>query len=147
MNGQYIRRRQGIALLCLVVCLAGMRPASAEELSGLTGAQLFRQYCASCHGKGGEGDGPVAPFFKLLPPDLTLIAKRSGGTYPAERVRRIVDGRAYLTSHGTREMPVWGLVFPMAADGPEAGTQVAETSIALLVEYLRTIQKAPAPPR
>lgn len=115
------------------------------ELSTSSGAQLYRQFCASCHGKGGEGDGPVAPFFKLKPPDLTLIAKRSGGVFPAERVRRIVDGREAPAPHGAREMPVWGIEFAMTADDPATSKAAADAAIGKLVEYLRSIQKAPAP--
>lgn len=121
-------------------------PAFAAEPAQATGAQLFRYYCASCHGKGGEGDGPVAPFFKLLPPDLTEISRRSGGTYPAERIRRIIDGREMLTPHGAREMPVWGFVFAMEVEDVAVGRAKAETNVALLVEYLRSIQKPPRRP-
>jgi mono/diheme cytochrome c family protein len=128
----------------LIPCLlaaAGMSAAIAEDLSTSSGAQLFARYCASCHGKGGEGDGPVAPFFKLLPPDLTRISRRSGGTFPAERVRRIIDGRESTPPHGAREMPVWGLEFQMTAPQPAAASAAAEASITRLVEHLRSIQK------
>jgi mono/diheme cytochrome c family protein len=120
----------------------GVSAAGAEDLSTSSGAQLFARYCASCHGKSGQGDGPVAPFFKLNPPDLTLISHRSGGTFPAERVRRIIDGRDTPPPHGVREMPVWGVEFQMTAPQPEAARAAAESSIARLVEYLRSIQKS-----
>jgi mono/diheme cytochrome c family protein len=138
------RPRPLLALLSVALALTGTARAFAKELSPISGAQLYRQHCAACHGKGGEGDGPVAPFFKLLPPDLTLIARRSGGTYPAERVRRIIDGREIVAPHGAREMTVWGLAFAMNTDDPVAGKAAAEASISRLVEYLRSIQKAPA---
>jgi mono/diheme cytochrome c family protein len=138
------RQRALLVLLPVALALVGVPRAFAEDLSTSSGAGLYRQFCASCHGKGGEGDGPVAPFFKLRPPDLTLIAKRSGGTFPAERVRRIVDGTTSLSPHGAREMPVWGLEFSTTASSPAEGKAVAETTIARLVEYLRSIQKAPA---
>jgi mono/diheme cytochrome c family protein len=147
MNCQTLRMRSIPALLCATLTLALLPPAFAEDLSALTGPQLYRQYCGSCHGRAGEGNGPVAPFFKLLPPDLTEIARRSGGTYPAERVRRIIDGREMLTPHGAREMPVWGFAFAMAADDAAVGRAMADTAIARLVEYLRSIQKPPRPQR
>jgi mono/diheme cytochrome c family protein len=127
--------------LALLLALAGTSGAIAEDLSTSSGKQLFHSYCASCHGKEGQGDGPVAPFFKLLPPDLTGLSKRGGGTFPAERVRRIIDGRESTPPHGAREMPVWGLVFQMNATGPADTKATAESSIARLVDYLRTIQK------
>lgn len=113
----------------------------AEDLSSYTAPQLFQRFCASCHGRDGKGDGPVAPFFKLAPPDLTGLSRRSGGTFPAERVRRIIDGREVVSPHGARQMPVWGLELAMAAGDTAQGRQQAENSIALLVDYLKTIQK------
>src|SRR5689334_641388 len=86
--------------LLLLLAMAGMSAVRAEDLSTSSGAELFRHYCASCHGKSGEGDGPVAPFFKLNPPDLTRMSRRSGGTFPAERARQIIDGREKILPHG-----------------------------------------------
>ena len=86
--------------------------APAEDLASYTAPQLFQRFCASCHGREGQGDGPVAPFFKLTPPDLTGLSRRSGGNFPAERVRRIVDGREVVTPHGARQMPVWDWNWP-----------------------------------
>lgn len=119
-------------------------PGYAEDLSTSTGPQLYRQFCASCHGKGGEGDGPVAPFFKLQPPDLTLISRRSGGAFPTERVRRVIDGRETVSPHGTREMPIWGMEIAMSSGDTAAGKAAAETAISRLVEHLRSIQKPPS---
>ncbi|HXC57989.1 MAG TPA: c-type cytochrome [Steroidobacteraceae bacterium] len=131
-----------MALLCATgLALSGLNPAQAEDLSTSSGAQLFKHYCASCHGKNGTGDGPVAPFFKLLPPDLTQIARRSGGTFPGERVRRIIDGREGVPPHGTREMPVWGLEFAMTSPDAATGRAAADASIDRLVQYLKSIQK------
>jgi mono/diheme cytochrome c family protein len=130
-------------LLASALALAGTPAAFAEDLSGVSGAQLYRQFCASCHGKGGEGDGAVAPFFKLSPPDLTLISKRHGGIYPDEWVRKVVNGTTSIGQHGSREMPIWGLQFAMTAPGPVQGKVVADATIARLVDHLRTIQKAP----
>ncbi len=132
------------ALLCAALGYGSSPAVLAEDLSTRSGPQLYQQFCASCHGKAGEGDGPVAPFFKLLPPDLTLIARRSGGTFPTERIRRIVDGRSILPPHGAREMPVWGMEFAWATDDPLVGREVADAAIGRLVEYLRAIQKPPA---
>ena len=53
-------------LLALLVSLAAT-PAWA----GSSGASLFRENCASCHGKSGNGDGPVAAKLDPKPPNLT----------------------------------------------------------------------------
>lgn len=126
---------------CLVLALAAVPAAHAEDLSGYTGAQLFQRFCASCHGSTGEGNGPVAPFFKLQPPDLTGIARRSGGRFPEEHVRSIIDGTEVILPHGARQMPVWGLELAMAAGDTAEGRKQARKNIALLVDYLKTIQK------
>ena len=42
-------------------------------IQSLKGADLFRSYCASCHGREGKGDGPVAPALNAKVPDLTTI--------------------------------------------------------------------------
>jgi mono/diheme cytochrome c family protein len=125
----------------LLVALAGASAATAEDLMQHNGSQLYQRFCASCHGKSGEGNGPVAPFFKLLPPDLTQLARRSGGTFPAAKLQRIIDGREDLTPHGAREMPVWGLQFEMASGESAQARSNAQASIVRLVDYLRTIQK------
>ena len=137
MEHRAYKRPLIVLLLATSIALPAVR---AQDLSAYSGAQLFHRFCASCHGAGGEGNGPVAPFFKLLPPDLTQISRRSGGSFPAERIRRIVDGRENPPPHGAREMPVWGLEFAMTSEQPQAQA-AADASISRLVDYLKSIQK------
>jgi len=122
-----------LALLLITSC-------PAEELSGYSGAQLYQRFCASCHGTRGFGDGPVASSLKSMVPDLTQITKRHGGTFPADQVRRIIDGRAVQPPHGTREMPVWGYEFRSAGASDESGPRSADELIGRLLDYLRSIQ-------
>lgn len=120
-------------------CLAAPQ-TRAGDLSGYSGAQLYERFCASCHGATGAGDGPVAPFFRLKLPDLRRIARRHGGEFPADKIRRIIDGRTNVLPHGAREMPVWGFEFiANEGDTPEAH-QRAEQAIQSLVDYLRSLQ-------
>ena len=105
------------------------------------GDQLFQRFCASCHGPQGYGDGPVAPSLKVLIPDLTELTKRAGGRFPADRVHEIIDGRAVLTAHGTRPMPVWGYELEAQAPTGQSGRDVAQALIDRLVEHLRSIQR------
>jgi mono/diheme cytochrome c family protein len=60
----------------------------AEDLSAYDGSQLYQRFCASCHGVHGLGDGSVAPSLKISVPDLTHIARRHGGKFPTDVVRR-----------------------------------------------------------
>jgi hypothetical protein len=80
----------------------------------------------------------MADSLRVRPPDLTLIARRSGGRFPADVVRRIVDGRSPVKGHGGPEMPVWGDAFRSSSDA-YSDAKVAE-KIGALVEYLRSIQ-------
>jgi mono/diheme cytochrome c family protein len=112
---------------------------AAEELGALSGRALYTRFCAACHGAEARGDGPVAPFFKLSPPDLTRLAKRRGGEFPAEQVGRIIDGRDVKAPHGAREMPVWGMEFYFA--DPAQSDAGVQRLVQRLVEYLKSIQQ------
>jgi mono/diheme cytochrome c family protein len=103
-----------------------------------TGSRLFRTYCAPCHGASGRGNGPVADQLRRRPPDLTKFTERNGGMFPAELVRRIVEGRG-VQSHGDREMPVWGDVFRIPREGGAMSPEA--TRIDAIVRYLQAIQE------
>jgi len=107
-------------------------------IRSLVGRDLFDFYCASCHGKDGKGNGPVASALKVPPPDLTLLARRNGGTFPAERVKAFVtnDGDGVASAHGTSDMPVWGPVF-RALESSDARVRVR---IANIVAHIQSIQ-------
>jgi mono/diheme cytochrome c family protein len=108
---------------------------------GDAGSVLFRTYCASCHGSDARGSGPVAAQMRRLPPDLTQFAARNGGTFPSERLRRIVDGRD-VAAHGDRDMPVWGDAFRRSTNG--LSEREVQERIGAIVGYLERIQERPA---
>jgi mono/diheme cytochrome c family protein len=128
-----------MGLVVLGVLAAG--PTPAEDLQGYSGKQLYQRFCAACHGVEARGDGPVAAFFKSTPPDLTRLAHRYGGQFPAAQVRKTIDGRENLLPHGERTMPVWGLEFMLAEGSTPEARQRAETVITRLVDYLASIQE------
>jgi mono/diheme cytochrome c family protein len=102
----------------------------------LAGSDSFDRYCAACHGIKARGDGPVASQLKTRPPDLTQLARRNGGTFPASRVSAYVNGTGRpLPTHGPAEMPVWGPTFRAF----EKDIRVRER-IKNLVLYLASIQ-------
>jgi mono/diheme cytochrome c family protein len=103
------------------------------------GGQLFQNHCATCHGKTGRGDGPTATFMRTPPADLTKFALNNGGEFPAERLRRIIDGRD-VPSHGDRNMPVWGVALRTSRDAG-AGYDSVEARIEALVRYIRSLQE------
>lgn len=107
------------------------------------GRQEYLGYCATCHGEGGKGDGPMAQILLSKPADLTSISKRNNGEFPFWRMYRIVDGRAEVQLHGPRQMPVWGDRFraEQGTEGPAAWIDLARGRIWQLVVYLESIQE------
>jgi mono/diheme cytochrome c family protein len=47
------------------------------------GANIFQDFCASCHGQDGRGNGPVSRNLRQAVPDLTRLSRRNGGKFPA----------------------------------------------------------------
>ncbi len=102
-----------------------------------SGKQMFDSYCAVCHGKAGKGDGPAASALKTPPVDLTLLAQKNGGKYPAGHVAAVIRGQASTPSHGSQDMPVWGPLFSSISQGHAAQVQ---QRISNLVSYINTLQ-------
>jgi mono/diheme cytochrome c family protein len=149
MNAMARRALVG-ALLVGWVCGFGPGPREARAEDGAkdsggllaeTGRALFLRHCASCHGASGRGDGPAAPELKKAPADLTHIASRRGGKFPAGDVAAIIDGRFDLRIHGTREMPIWGDRLGEKITESTTPDEVARGKIDALVAYLQTIQQ------
>jgi mono/diheme cytochrome c family protein len=137
-----MKRRCSIVMLAHILTIPWLTPASAEDLSQQTGKELYQRLCAACHGENGEGDGTVARYFKMRPPDLTLLAMTNNGQFPADDVRRIVDGRDSPGGpHGSREMPIWGVaLYYTDCESPRHEQQV-KGIIDRAVDYVRNIQK------
>ena len=116
------------------------RTEKAKEtvrINSIQGLPLFRAYCASCHGTGGKGDGPMAASLKVKPADLTRIAAHNGGVFPLMRIEKIVSGEEQPPSgHGTSEMPVWGPIFSYV----EMDRDLGHVRIDNLGRYLGDIQ-------
>src|ERR1700683_1638348 len=78
------------ALSCFGLASLGATPQAApkttEQLESLIysvkGPDLFRVYCAVCHGSDAKGNGPLASGLKAKVPDLTVLAKTNGGQFP-----------------------------------------------------------------
>jgi len=128
--------RRGLAVGCVLAALVLARAAGSEDKH--PGAPTFRTYCAPCHGADGKGEGPRADSLRYHPADLSQIAARNGGSFPFEKVVRIVDGRVPVKGHGAPDMPVWGDAFKNA-DARYDDKRVRE-KIREVVDYLRTLQ-------
>ncbi len=104
------------------------------------GELQYTLYCASCHGVGGQGDGPVADALKVRPTNLTLLKSTNDGVFPVDRLSAYIDGRQQVAAHGTRVMPVWGNVWS-ESDGEPVPEEEVALRISELVEYIRSIQE------
>ena len=73
-----------------------------------SGAQMYKEYCAVCHGTKGKGDGPAAGSSKTRPPDLRTLARRHDGKYPTGYVGSMLRSGTGSHADGALDMPVWG---------------------------------------
>ena len=111
-----------------------------EITYSLAGPEMYRSFCAPCHGVEGKGNGPAASALKKAPADLTLLSQKNGGKFPAQRVREYIEGKDAKTTdaHGSREMPIWGDLFRSISGGSEAAVQ---QRVVNLNKYIETLQK------
>jgi mono/diheme cytochrome c family protein len=124
----------GFAIGVLSLILVGGL-AAADEVT--QGKALFMQYCASCHGPNGTGDGPLTSSLSTPPANLRVLSLRFGNPLPQDVIARFIDGRADVKAHGPRDMPVWGEKFYADLNGEEP--KIKER-IAKLVAFLQSIQ-------
>ncbi|MCE0507227.1 cytochrome c [Roseivivax sp. GX 12232] len=142
----------GLSLAALAACDPGSTMTPAAGTSATTtnaampgpaeGARLYTQYCATCHGADGKGDGPMARAMRVPPKNLTLLAVRSGDSFPAARVLSTVDGYARSDLDGPG-MPEFGELLAGDLVPYDSGDGVATPTprkLVALVEYLRSIQ-------
>ncbi|MGE0114184.1 MAG: cytochrome c [Steroidobacteraceae bacterium] len=128
----------------LLIGLSGLtQTAHAADFAAYSGEQLFQRLCASCHGSGAQGNGPVAASLNVAVPNLRELTKRNRGTFPMEKIEKIVDGRISLAPHGTRIMPVWGDELLRSEAGDPEAERATANLIHKIVEYLRDIQGVP----
>ena len=122
----------------LAAAAAGQQTTEAF-VGGTSGADVYRTYCASCHGTEAKGDGPLADDLRHTPPDLTLLGKRNDGKFDAVKVHRIIDGRDPVKGHGGPDMPAWGDALKRSVDG--YSEESVRERIDALVDHLKSLQR------
>ena len=129
-------------LLILLGCSTSpeVAPTDPNPMLVEVGRTEFVQYCAACHGTDARGDGPAASALRTPPADLTRIAMRRDGRFPADEIASWIDGRLAPSAHGTREMPVWGVRFAEGLPRGELSQDLVRGRVLTLVEYLQSIQ-------
>jgi mono/diheme cytochrome c family protein len=132
-----------IACLVPVVALAADPPVikkvQATPTSPTSGPEMFKQYCAACHGLDAKGHGPAVPALKVPPPDLTVLSKNNKGKFPDPRVYTAIRGDVSLDAHGSKDMPVWGTIFHDMSNGPNDMREAAR--LRALCLYIESLQQ------
>jgi mono/diheme cytochrome c family protein len=130
-----------VAMSCLFIFL--QKAGAQNQIDQANSKSAFLLYCASCHGRTGEGNGPMAAFLTTAPANLTLLAKRNHGSFPYASLEEVIDGRKTIASHGIREMPIWGTRFRREADNSQSPLPheiQVNKRIKGLIDYIESIQ-------
>ncbi len=104
----------------------------------LTGEQMYKEYCAACHGKDGKGHGPLAVVLKTPPADLTTLAKRHDGKFPYDYVGSVLEFGPGFPAHGSSDMPTWG---PLFRYYDKRNERIVKQRIRVLSDYLASLQE------
>ena len=131
-------------LLCAIPFFFSIAFAAEKDI----GEREYTFKCAVCHGSSGKGDGPYVDSLREAPTDLTMLQKNNGGQFPFERVFEVIDGRANIKAHGSRDMPIWGNEY--SEEAVEYFSEMYDVfnaelfvqgRILSLITYLRSIQQ------
>ena len=94
----------------------------SKQMSASSDKEVFTPYCAPCHGGDGAGNGPARSAMKTQPTNLTQLAKKRDGKYPANTVagvRKFGRGGAN-PAHGSTDMPIRGPRLQSYIETPQA---------------------------
>lgn len=125
----------------LLATLAFATTAAADDPE--RGKDLFSDHCATCHGMGATGNGPMASVLSVRPPDLTALSMGNGGAFPLDRVIRRIDGTTEVLAHGG-PMPIYGLLLQGPSEAvlaPDGSELIAPEAIVDIATWLQEIQK------
>jgi mono/diheme cytochrome c family protein len=114
---------------------ASKQPVSAAALA--SGAQMYGAYCADCHGADGKGNGPAAPRLKSPPPDITTLARRNRGLFPAGHIYQAIKWGGGVYRPRSKVMPVWGAELKQVSNNDDAQLSAR---IMDLTNYLESLQ-------
>ena len=125
-----MRSRFALALVLVFAAAAVARAADdfeakVQAADAARGAQVFQQYCATCHGPQGLGDGPVGKTLNP-PPRNFQEAKFKYGNTSKDHFDVITNGAA--SKGGSPLMAPWGKVIP-------------EQDRMALVKYVESLKK------
>jgi len=133
-----------LALFVAFACLTAyaqpvVKKVPVTPTSPASGHEMFKTYCAACHGVEGKGNGPAGPALKKQPANLTELTQRNNGKFPELKVYDTIKGDLDMPAHGSRDMPIWGSLFSSISHGSPGEVQMR---ISNLTDYIKTIQVA-----
>jgi mono/diheme cytochrome c family protein len=105
--------------------------------SATSGSEMFNSYCAPCHGKDAKGNGPAATELKNPPANLTQLAKKNNGKFPADHIASVLRS-GVAGAHGSSDMPVWGPLFSAVSGRDDS---IVQMRISNLIHYLQSLQE------
>jgi len=117
-------------------CQETLKPTEPKLSVAISGRDLYREYCAVCHGANGHGDGPAAHALKTTPTDLTRLAQVNHGRFPEAAFLASMRGEHTIPAHGSNEMPIWGSVFSKMSNSPE----MTLSRLHALMNYIEDMQ-------
>jgi mono/diheme cytochrome c family protein len=139
------RKNRVLSMLILILgcCLTTFpqeKPQPLNAAQGMTqekaGQEVFRSFCAVCHGPDAKGNGPAAPGLKKHPPDLTQLSRKNSGKFPYAYVTGVLRFGPGVPSHGSGTMPMWGALFEYYYNKSSA-----EQRIQNVCDYLASLQE------
>lgn len=126
-----------VGFACVALNAQAVKKTPVTPTSAASGEEMFKTYCASCHGVEGKGDGPAAAALKKAPANLATLSERNSGKFPERAVFGAIKGDSNTPAHGSKDMPVWGTVFQSLSHGDQGQVQLR---ISNLTKYIESIQ-------
>lgn len=128
----------GLAVVAAAQSPKEIKKVEVSSTPADSGPQMFKAYCATCHGSNGKGAGPAAQALKVPPADLTVLKQNNRGKFPVAKVTHVLEGTDEITAHGSTDMPLWGPVFHSLTPSNDG---VVKLRIANLTKYIESLQK------
>ncbi len=119
---------------------AEIREVPIKNVDPTSGKKMYLNYCAACHGTDGKGTGPAAKALKTPPGDLTTLARRNHGQFPAKYVNEAILGDSEPAPHFNRDMPAWSGLFLSISRSPVPQAEVDQRAFNLTT-YVKSLQR------
>lgn len=130
------------AALLVAALLAGCTESDTRAPDSIAaGASDYAQLCVACHGPQGRGNGPAAAGMTPPVADLSLMARKNGGSFPWLRAMEQIDGHTMGASES--HMPAYDELRggPTVMFDAGDGTRPTPARLVGILRYLQTLQR------